>query len=740
MAKHIEVIDLCLSSDDDDHPTQMTSSRQQRASSMGPGRVPHPVDSVASGAIAATAAALGSARESGPAATDLTAAVLEAPTFDLKLPTLGVVSMPEPSECIVLDDGSDDESLPDVWDPAAACPVRSAQASSQIQAATSRPTTALQHAALTATQALSGEYPSSEARSRYSSERPARSTPAPSAQQTRVSFSTKASPTAEHPLPRPGAADATEVILLSPDPQRPTSPSQRSPTLAPQNLTQRFQEASQQRANAAGREDPDNADARICLDGGSPLSLAQRLRLRFLEQQELALPLASTTSQGTSASLDRSQAAKRVKTLAQITGVDTTIVEAPFRSQMPQHQERRCHGANEADHQAHPPFYGEDNLPSSTSQGSDPAHQSSARTGPAAAPSSATDPERLTATHASATSAAARKVPEAAREVSKRSAQLRRELSRQNRPEDRLATMSVYCCATLLEARRYKKLREQLEAQQVSVQVTNGLPLKMSIRFMRRVDTLNETTATIESCLEEEPHVLMVLWADTFVPQATDMSIRNLAREIKTHYQDLSKVGLLVTLIVEGVEPYFRKQSNAANRAWRQQVSTGEAADTDTDAMLGKIAQVRTAVDHVLIWLQMEAGLHLRETNTADETMELICMMTKSIATLPDKLQAAQFNINPHVTHCEKVDSATFRGLRQLWRRQLSCFSWISDDKAEAIVQHYPTPLALAQGFRQHGVDAVASLVPVGHARAVGQAIAEKLKVYLESEDPNLML
>jgi hypothetical protein len=51
-------------------------------------------------------------------------------------------------------------------------------------------------------------------------------------------------------------------------------------------------------------------------------------------------------------------------------------------------------------------------------------------------------------------------------------------------------------------------------------------------------------------------------------------------------------------------------------------------------------------VEQVFLWMQTEVSVFVRETDSGDETRELIRMFTKSIAMAPYKLSSAQARFN----------------------------------------------------------------------------------------------
>lgn len=57
-----------------------------------------------------------------------------------------------------------------------------------------------------------------------------------------------------------------------------------------------------------------------------------------------------------------------------------------------------------------------------------------------------------------------------------------------------------------------------------------------------------------------------------------------------------------------------------------------------------------------------------------------------------------------------KVNRDTHVGLRAVFARQLSQFKGMSNDKAAAVIERFPSPRALVQGFQSGGPDLLSDI------------------------------
>ena len=268
------------------------------------------------------------------------------------------------------------------------------------------------------------------------------------------------------------------------------------------------------------------------------------------------------------------------------------------------------------------------------------------------------------------------------------------------------------------------------------------------IRWQRKIPrTKFEEIGTHD--LVDERFTMVLLDALTFLELlASDELVERVERIQRTFPADYE-----VTIVVEGLEKFFRSQSTKENKAYRQRVislseptagGAGKGKATRKHGHLNpKIAELNPmAVEMGLVDLQMESSVRIRLSTGPKETARHVYMYAKAVASAPDKQQYMGFGFCTHTRAPERVDRNGYKGLRRLWLRHLQQFSGISEFKAQAIVDAYPSPQALIKAFREAGKHAIQNVgVRRGEAvRRIGPKASELMHKFFTSQDAAVML
>ncbi|EGD72074.1 hypothetical protein PTSG_11542 [Salpingoeca rosetta] len=308
-----------------------------------------------------------------------------------------------------------------------------------------------------------------------------------------------------------------------------------------------------------------------------------------------------------------------------------------------------------------------------------------------------------------------------------------------------LATMRCHISSALLKDRARSALRETLSQHDVTIVEEHDGPLAAlgrTVWWQRRRDSVDTQQAQVVSTLEDEPHLLVLVSGKELVTLIDKESgLKDFIASIKAAIDPTWKI----TLVIEGLERFFRAQDSKEHRAFVAHVHGGESGGGRSAKRPSRSARnsapgtsvTRVIAEHVLVWLQMDAEVYPRLTTSPSETADLLLRMTKAVATSVDKKPLTQFNFYPHVERCVKVDAKTFDGMHELWVKQLKCFPGVSLETAHAIAQRFRSPHALTEALCLQGLEAVSEMVPRGRRQRIGRAIAARMLKFFTATDPD---
>jgi hypothetical protein len=80
----------------------------------------------------------------------------------------------------------------------------------------------------------------------------------------------------------------------------------------------------------------------------------------------------------------------------------------------------------------------------------------------------------------------------------------------------------------------------------------------------------------------------------------------------------------------------------------------------------------------------------------------------------------------------------TIAASKQVLIKMLQTLPRMSEPKAQAIAEHFPTIRQLTMAFKQQGAAAVAQVTPTGSTRSIGMTLARQLACFFTSSNPNM--
>lgn len=200
----------------------------------------------------------------------------------------------------------------------------------------------------------------------------------------------------------------------------------------------------------------------------------------------------------------------------------------------------------------------------------------------------------------------------------------------------------------------------------------------------------------------DEKQVMVRITAATFMKLLDERELINFVEEhIVERFPTCTP-----TLIIEGLQKYFKAIKIKETKAWKAAVERKETSSTKFEPA----KQKRAMVEMALIAIQMEFDdMKVRVSYDVNETASLVYYYSKSVASAIDKTSFFGLGFCPETSRKpQKVQTKNgFAGLKNVWIEQLQQIRGVSEAVAQAIAEAYPSPKALVAGFRERGHHAI---------------------------------
>lgn len=276
-------------------------------------------------------------------------------------------------------------------------------------------------------------------------------------------------------------------------------------------------------------------------------------------------------------------------------------------------------------------------------------------------------------------------------------------------------------------------------------------PVKDVVKWRRKVKArFNEDEGhwePIPERIEQEKHAMVILQAAEFVelalgPKGSDLEAHTLKLQLNYRHHAL-------IYLIEGLEPWMRKNRNVRNRQFQAAVhSVGAQADPTVadDAAPPSSAQRsrqknpkppalyidEDTVEDALLQLQVLHGALIHHTKTPVETAQWVTIFTQHISTIPYRKQKDAANAS--AAFC--MDSGQVRtgdGAQDTYVRMLQEIVRVTPPIAVGICSEFPTVMKLLEGFQRQGPLALEGINKAANRdgaftdRKVGQAISRRV-------------
>ncbi|XP_063862650.1 crossover junction endonuclease EME1-like [Scylla paramamosain] len=334
------------------------------------------------------------------------------------------------------------------------------------------------------------------------------------------------------------------------------------------------------------------------------------------------------------------------------------------------------------------------------------------------------------------------------RALEKEAAKARREenkcMSRAQKPGECLKLLVVELERRLVEAREGGLVLSQLQEAGVSCRVVDG-PVAASVTFFRANPLSGKESQADEAAL-------VVMRIEDFVSAVGkqmhgwdgEAGLCDLCRQWQA---TLGTPHL--SLVVCGVEEYFRKQKNAKQQHVRSAVLGARQHGGSSFQHINRV-DMETA----LVMAQMEFRVNHRLLSDGGKVALYVLQVAKAVAEAPYKREKSEALFSWYAegssTNSVKVDKNGV-GLYKLWLQQLRQFTHVGVEMAQAVASRYPSPQALVQAYRQCGSQREAELLladlrvrrgvgPLASEKRVGPEFSRKIHLFLTSRDPDAHL
>ncbi|KAH3864403.1 crossover junction endonuclease EME1-like [Dreissena polymorpha] len=290
---------------------------------------------------------------------------------------------------------------------------------------------------------------------------------------------------------------------------------------------------------------------------------------------------------------------------------------------------------------------------------------------------------------------------------------------------------------------------------------TQELTVPFTVVWKRKVTSANfGDDMKVETVLTEieENEVITIIPVADFVQMVETFKQRQRGldpggcvnlRDYVTHVQSVL-VGKNITVVVPGMEQYFRDLKTQTNREFKKAVQpdTGKRVKK-----LGPLTSVsRLDVEEALTDLLLQTDSTTFMLESPEDVADLVRRFSKAVAERPAKKDRYDpiFSFHEEGAGGVKVDK-NGNGLLKVWKHQLLQFKNVSPDVAQAIIAEYPSPYLLRQAYSQcasekEAISLLENIVVRRGAgvlettRRVGKELARRFYILFTCEDPDFVI
>ncbi|KAK4166104.1 putative crossover junction endonuclease EME1 [Cladorrhinum sp. PSN259] len=235
-------------------------------------------------------------------------------------------------------------------------------------------------------------------------------------------------------------------------------------------------------------------------------------------------------------------------------------------------------------------------------------------------------------------------------------------------------------------------------------------PVADVVRWQRKVDSkfnpLLERYEPVPPRQEREPYAMAIVPAQQFVEMVLTKTLEGHVQSMKKHFPEtFTKNGHLIYLI-EGLEPYLRKQRNTRNRKFTSAVRNN--LDPTSALQPGSASSSSSyisedLIDEALLELQLMHSALIQHTNAPVETSRQIAVFTEHISTAPYRRQKEKSNDAAAGFCMETGQVKTGDDNKDTYVKMLQEVSHVTKPVAFGIANEFGSVSKLVKGFEMGG-------------------------------------
>ncbi|WAQ96741.1 EME1-like protein [Mya arenaria] len=243
---------------------------------------------------------------------------------------------------------------------------------------------------------------------------------------------------------------------------------------------------------------------------------------------------------------------------------------------------------------------------------------------------------------------------------------------------------------------------------------TRELPLPFTVMWVRNVASSglgqDMKVETVYSEVEEQevisvvPVADFVQMVDTFKQRQRGLSDSGITLQEYVSHMKSSLAGKNISVVVLGVEQYFRDLKSYTNKKFKSAVQSKSASTSSkpTKSVSPALSVSRVDMEETTADTLMHADCMTFMHDSPEEVADMVRRFSKAVAERPAKKDRFDpiFSFHEEGVGGVKVDRSG-GGLLKVWKHQLLQFKNVSPDIAQAIIAVFPSPQMLRQAYKK---------------------------------------
>ncbi|KAK1723541.1 hypothetical protein CaCOL14_001170 [Colletotrichum acutatum] len=253
--------------------------------------------------------------------------------------------------------------------------------------------------------------------------------------------------------------------------------------------------------------------------------------------------------------------------------------------------------------------------------------------------------------------------------------------------------------------------------------------------------------------IQPDKFALVIVTASEFVTYALGPEGNNLEAHVSKMKQHFPKEQIMY--LIEGLNPWMRKNRNVRNRQFASAVRGEDAATGDGQTSTSAAAQPRRrknqqpqeyidedSVEDALLQLQVMYDVLIHHTAAAVETAQWVAVFTQHISTVPYRKQREATNAAGAGFCMETGQVRTGEDVKDTYVRMLQEIARVTQPVAYGIVSEFETVGELVKAFEERGPLCLENCRKSTNKdggfsdRAVGKAVSKRIyKMFTETDE-----